>query len=156
MKPILRNTLIILGLVLIDQISKYFFEATKAFINLSIFSLHYVQNTGASFGMLQGSNALLAWISIIVIGIIMTNVKKITKEYALPIIILVSGILGNLIDRILRGFVVDMIDFKWWPVFNIADMLIVISVVWIIILLLIEEKNDSNKKSKTKKKKSKN
>ena len=79
----------------------------------------------------------------------MLNVDAIRKrkEQILPVILIVSGLLGNLIDRVFRGFVVDFIDFKFWPVFNIADSCIFIGVIWLIIVILKEDfKEKENKK----------
>nr|MCK4930370.1 signal peptidase II [Nanoarchaeota archaeon] len=145
MKVFVRNTIILVGLIIIDQLLKFLIEKTRFFIDLKLVSIHFVKNTGASFGILQGNNALFAWISVIVLGLIMLNVNKIKKEHVIPIILLVSGLLGNLIDRVFRGFVVDFIDFKFWPVFNLADSLIVIGVIWLIIVIL---KKDFAKKKK--------
>ncbi|MBN2052802.1 signal peptidase II [Candidatus Woesearchaeota archaeon] len=157
MKSFARNTIILIALVIIDQLLKYFFEKTRFFADLGIFALHYATNTGASFGMLQGNNILFIWISIMVLGIIMLNADKIKKEHTIPLILIVSGIIGNLIDRIFRGYVVDFIDFKFWPVFNLADSLVVIGVIWLIIVILKEDlkiNKKDNKKKATKKIKS--
>jgi signal peptidase II len=142
MRVFIRNTIILIVLIFLDQLLKFWFESKKIFVDLGIVSFHFVTNTGASFGMLQGNNALLAWISVIVLGIIMMSADKIRKEQALPVIIIVAGLLGNLIDRVIRGFVVDFIDLKFWPVFNLADSLVVIGVFWLIIVILANERAD--------------
>jgi signal peptidase II len=148
MKTFVKNTLLLTGLVVLDQLLKLFFEQTQAFINLGFTSLHYVTNTGASFGMLQGNNPMLAWISLIVLGIIMMNADKIDKKQALPTLMIVAGLLGNLIDRVFRGFVIDFFDLKFWPVFNLADSLIVIGVVWLIILAVKKDSQENKKSNK--------
>lgn len=151
MKVFARNSIILLGLIVLDQLTKLFFAKTQSLIDLKIFSLHFVTNTGASWGILQGKNSLLIFVSLIVLGAIMMNVDMVRqrKEQVLPVILIVAGLLGNLIDRIFRGFVVDFIDFKFWPVFNIADSCVVIGVIWLIIVIL---KNDSEDKKETGKK----
>jgi signal peptidase II len=63
--------------------------------------------------------------------------------------LIVTGLLSNLIDRIFRGYVVDFIDFKFWPVFNVADSLITIGVVWLGITILFD-KDDEKKTLKQK------
>ena len=136
MKVFIRNTILLVALIVIDQLLKLFFETKKVFLDLRVVSFHFVRNTGASFGMLQGNNALLAWVSVIVLGLIMLNVDKIKKEHEVPVFLIVGGLLGNLIDRVFRGFVIDFVDFKFWPVFNLADSLIVIGVIWLIIVIL--------------------
>jgi signal peptidase II len=139
MKPFARNTLILIIAIILDQFIKYFVELKKPLIDLGLVSFHIVTNTGASFGMLQNNNGLLAWVSLIVLGIIMLNVKHIKENQELPLIFIVSGLLGNLIDRVFRGFVVDFIDFKFWPVFNVADSMIVIGVIWLCVTVLIDD-----------------
>ena len=147
MKTFAKNTILLIGLVLLDQLLKLWFESSKLFANLGIVVLHIVTNTGASFGMLQGSNALLAWFSVIVLGIIMMKADKIKKEQILPVILIIAGLLGNLIDRVFRGYVVDFVDFRFWPVFNLADSLIVIGVIWLIIVILKKDLKENKKKS---------
>ncbi|MBW3001182.1 signal peptidase II [Candidatus Woesearchaeota archaeon] len=136
MKYFVRNTIVMVGLIIIDQLLKFWFETKRLFVDIGIVSFHFVTNTGASFGILKGYNVLLAWISVIILGLIMLSIDKIKKEHTLPIILLVAGLLGNLIDRVLRGFVVDFIDLKFWPVFNLADSLVVIGVIWLGIVIL--------------------
>jgi signal peptidase II len=142
MKVFIRNTIILIVLIFLDQLLKFWFESKKIFVDLGVVSLHFVTNTGASFGMLQGNNALLAWVSVIALGIIMMSADKIRKEQALPVILILAGLLGNLIDRIIRGFVVDFIDLKLWPVFNLADSLIVVGAFWLIIVIMANERAD--------------
>jgi signal peptidase II len=151
MKPFVRNAIILILLVLLDQLLKSWFASKNAFINLGFFSLHLVTNTGASFGMLQGNNVLLAWVAVIVLGAILFSADKIRKEHALPVILIVAGLLGNLIDRVFRGFVIDFVDFKFWPVFNLADSLLVIGVIWLgIVILKSDFKEKPAKKTKQK------
>ena len=152
MKPFIRNTIILFGLIVIDQALKLWVESARNIADLGIVAFHYVSNTGASFGMLQGNNVLLAWISVVILGLIMVNADKIKKDQVFPFILIVSGLLGNLIDRVFRGHVIDFIDFKFWPVFNLADSLIVVGVVWLIVVILREDYKDSKKKDKRKNK----
>jgi signal peptidase II len=139
MKPFARNTLVLIALLIADQLIKYFVEIKKPFVDFGLVSLNYVTNTGASFGILKNNNGLLIWGSLIVLGVIMLSVKHIQKKHELPITLIVAGLLGNFIDRVFRGFVVDFIDFKFWPVFNIADSCIVIGVIWLAIVILTKD-----------------
>ena len=139
MKPFVRNTILLFGLIVVDQLLKLWIESIRFFTDLGIVAIHYVSNTGASFGMLQGNNVL---------GVIMLNADKIKKEQELPVVLIVAGLLGNLIDRVFRGFVVDFVDFKFWPVFNLADSLIVIGVIWLLIVILRKDYLDSKKKER--------
>ncbi len=132
--------LIILLIIILDVITKqliYFFKpSTKVF---SFFSLVYIKNTGAGFGILSGMNILLSIISILVLIGIGYYYKKIPKENWTLIAfgLIVGGIIGNLIDRLFRGFVIDFLDFfvrsYHWPAFNIADSALVVGVIMLII-----------------------
>ena len=148
MKAFLRNAIILVALVIIDQLIKWWFAAKRAYLDLGFAVLHYVTNTGASFGMLHGNNTLLAWFSIIVLGIIMSLADKIRKEQVLSVIIIISGLIGNFIDRLFRGFVVDFVDLKFWPVFNLADSLVVIGVIWLGIVILGKDVKEIKKRDK--------
>ena len=146
MKIFIRNTIILIGLVLVDQLLKMWVFTQRFFVDLGIVSFHYVSNTGASFGILRGQNTMLTWISVIVLGLIMMTIDKVKKEHEYPVILLTAGLLGNLIDRLFRGFVIDFIDLKFWPVFNIADSLIVIGVIWLGLVLIISDYKESKEK----------
>ncbi len=139
MDGITRNASLLTGLVILDQLLKALFLRGDLIINLGIATLHLVINTGASFGIFQGNNTLLAWFSLIVLGIIMMSVKQVKKQHEIPLVLIVTGLLGNLIDRVFRGFVVDFIDLHWWPVFNLADSCIVIGVIWLGVIILLED-----------------
>lgn len=88
------------------------------------FWLNYVENTGAAFGMFQNGNALLIIVMLLVIGYVIYSWKDLAK-YGRPAtwaaVLILTGALGNLYDRVTLGFVVDFIDWRVWPVFNVAD-----------------------------------
>ncbi|MBQ3021259.1 MAG: signal peptidase II [Bacilli bacterium] len=149
---------IALTIFIIDQVSKSILS-TYLKLNESIeviknfFYLKYINNTGASWGILKDSRILLIIISFIAIIILlryMYNFKR-TKMNTLGFGFLLGGILGNLSDRILFGYVKDFFDFyifKYdFPVFNIADIFIVLGVIILIISILRgEDKNGSSSK----------
>ncbi len=135
--------IISMTLLIIDQIIKQIIRTKQPIIDLKILTIEYVKNTGASFGILQNNNLMFIWISIIVIGTILLSYEKLNKKTIPPIIILTGGILSNLIDRVIQGGVTDYINLGWWPVFNIADAMIVISIITLIIR--IEEKEIKEK-----------
>jgi len=78
--------------------------------------------------------------------------KRIPQKYHIFVALILGGTIGNLIDRLFRGFVVDFIDFSFWPAFNIADMAISIGAIFLIILL-IKDKEDKQIHIKPKKRK---
>ena len=132
-KNIVRSVLLGLILVLADQVLKLAVHLTNPFIDLKIFAIVFVKNTGSLWGWFQNTNSLFIFISLIAIGALLYFYDQFPKKAFLFYLMLLSGIIGNLIDRIFRGFVVDFIDFKFWPVFNLADAFIVVSIIALII-----------------------
>lgn len=150
-------TIIILSIIflIIDQITKILVvnslvPGENIEIIKNIFSIIYTNNTGAAFSILLGKRIFLIVVAILIIGILLYYIKKNKVDGKLNIIafsLIIGGSLGNLIDRIVRGYVVDFISIKLgsynFPIFNIADTLIVVGV----FLLLIENtggnKNDN-------------
>lgn len=91
----------------------------------SFFSLTYVQNTGAAFSMFSGQRWLLTAVPFIVILFGIWYLEKHRDEpKILPVslALAIGGGISNLIDRTFMGFVTDMFDFHFWPVFNVADI----------------------------------
>lgn len=119
--------------IAIDQISKYFAVTRLADGSFPIWEdiLHftYVKNTGAAFGILRSAPVLLLILPFIILaGILLYIILKKPKGIIqLPLGLIIGGAVGNLIDRIFRGYVVDFIDFRVidYPVFNVADICIV-------------------------------
>ena len=130
-------------IVLIDQITKFLikinFQLNQSLpLIKNIFHLTYIRNFGAGFGILQQQKWILIFISIIVIGVIFYYLDRIKdKEKFLQVIVglVLGGTIGNLIDRVAYGFVVDFLDFRIWPVFNFADSFVTIGVIGLIIYL---------------------
>lgn len=104
----------------------------------------YVENRGAAFGILQNQIwffVIITFVMIIVLGYIFFKTKNITKLSKLSITLITGGAIGNLIDRIILGYVVDFIDFRFgdfydFPVFNLADSFVVCGTFLLIILIL--------------------
>ncbi|MBQ8003533.1 MAG: signal peptidase II [Oscillospiraceae bacterium] len=99
-----------------------------------VFNLRYVENTGAAFSILQGKTLLLTVIPVVacILIIYMLLSKRIhSKTGQWGLVLILSGALGNLIDRIFRGAVVDMFDFELinFPVFNVADICVTVGAV---------------------------
>ena len=143
-------SIIILSLIVlsIDQVSKILIANTID-INSSIeviknfFYLTYTHNTGAAFSILTGKRLLLIIIAIVILIILFNYIKKNKTNNKLEILafsLIIGGSIGNLIDRIIRGYVVDFLDFKIFgynfPIFNLADTFIVIGVILIVIITL--------------------
>ena len=134
-------------IALIDQFTKYLmFYNNKLFINKDflLFKLDFVKNYGAAFNIFSGSRILLSLISIffsivLIYLIFRNNTLKLIDLYSYSFIL--GGTIGNGIDRIYRGFVVDFINLNIinFPVFNIAD--ISINIGFIILLYNIFKNN---------------
>lgn len=148
-KKYLYIVLFIVGLVLIDQISKLLvvnYLSDKIVLINNFLSLDYVKNTGAAFGFFSGNIFFLVLITLaLVIYLIYELKQNIDKKFNLAFIILIiSGAIGNLIDRVFRGFVVDFISFilfnSQMPVFNIADIFVTCGVAGLIFVMFKEEK----------------
>ena len=95
----------------------------------SFFHLRYVENTGAAFGMMQGGNWLLIFVMIAIMVYIFKSWKELCSYGNLVkwgCVFILAGAAGNLYDRITLGYVVDFLDFRVWPVFNLADSFITI------------------------------
>ncbi len=140
------------SLILIDQILKlmtvnYLKEPIEVIPNF--FQLYYLKNFGVGFSMLNGNKILILLISIALLYfVIKMLIDQDYIKYRIPLLMILAGGLGNLIDRIFRGFVVDYLDFQIFnydfPVFNFADVLLVIGSVVIIVLMIIEEGGKKN------------
>lgn len=152
------SLLSIAALTAADQIIKYFVllylmpVGSVGAIN-GFLEWNYVENTGAAFGSFSGNTALLSIITavIIIAGIAAIILKKINNKFLLvTATVIIAGGLGNLIDRIFRGYVVDFIKvlFIDFPVFNFADILVTCGSFMLIIYLIIDIYKDSRKKRK--------
>jgi len=139
------------SILLIDQIIKLVVNNSMALgqtIPLFwILKLTYVRNTGAAFSLFSGFSSFLTVISVmVVIAVIYFHYKVPEKSTALQIgmACILGGSLGNLVDRVFRGYVIDYVNFTFWPVFNFADIMINLGVLLIIIKVFIKEKKDAS------------
>jgi len=114
-------------IVFLDQLSKILID----YFQPQLLFVHLVQNTGAGFGILKGQTMWLALISFIVALAVIINYKKISSRPFTQLLwgLFLGGVIGNLIDRTIRGYVIDFIDLQVWPAFNVADAAITVSVI---------------------------
>jgi signal peptidase II len=97
----------------------------------TFFRLTYVENRGAAFGLLQDQTAFFILVGVVVIGVIVASHRQIANPHwtlDLCLGLQMGGALGNLVDRIRYGYVVDFFDLTVWPVFNVADSAICVGV----------------------------
>ena len=124
--------LISLAIFISDQFSKYIINLNyKSLINkdLFFFSLDYVKNFGAAFNIFSGSRIFLSLVSIIItiiLSFIIFNKNNISNIEFLSYSFILGGTIGNGIDRITKGYVIDFIkiNFVQFPIFNLADIFI--------------------------------
>lgn len=110
------------------------------------FDFSYLENRGAAFGIFQGRVYLLAAVTLIIIGVFFfyyLRTKKKTLLFTVSTALILTGALGNLIDRLRYGFVVDFISWHWkdvyyFPTFNVADICITIGTGLLVIYILKE------------------
>ncbi len=148
-------TIGILIFIAIDQITKVI-----AFNNLkgndsivlikNIFSLTYIENKGAAWGLFAGKMGIFVIVTMIVVPVLILFIFRIQKvkrtidnkrSYSILqmlIVVLISGAIGNCIDRVSRGFVVDFFEFTFidFPVFNVADCYITVGTTMLILLVM--------------------
>ncbi len=146
---------ILIALVSFDQITKYIvinsFNVNDKLILINNFlKFYYIRNTGISFGMLSNQKYIIILLTLLVIAYVIYETIK-NKKNKLMIIsssLIISGAIGNLIDRVFRGYVVDFISFtlfkKEMAIFNIADILITFGIILYIYIILMEGKNERN------------
>lgn len=136
--------LVIVAVLVLDQGTKLLvqnamFEGQSVPVINGIFHLTFVKNAGAAFGIFRDKTLFFVVVTLLVITLIIAFYRKVPKEKWLLRIGLglqVGGALGNLFDRIRLGRVVDFFDFQVWPVFNIADMAIVLGVSILVLELI--------------------
>ena len=122
----------VLGIFLLDRLSKVWALerlSQRAVELFPFFHLRYVENTGAAFGMMQNGNFVLIFVMLAVIAYILFSWRELCSHgrwVKWGAVFILAGALGNLYDRITLGFVVDFLDFRVWPVFNVADSFITV------------------------------
>lgn len=154
----MKKMLSVIGISLIlDQIIKIVVSSNmKLYQSINIinnfFSITYVRNNGAAWSILSGNRLLLIIVSLlalILIYLYFIKNQKLTKLENFSYGLLIGGTIGNLIDRIIRGYVIDYLDFKTFnynfPVFNLADICIVIGVILVCVSLIGGEIRDRDK-----------
>ena len=156
MKRFLILFAVVANLVLADAITKelaagYLKGSAAVSVIPNLFNLAYVENRGCAWGMFQGQVWPLAVFGLVALAFLIWKRKSVfssstsTSSLHLSAIaepLLYAGIIGNVIDRLFRGYVVDMFDFHWgvhhFPCFNVADSLICIAVGLMLLASLFE------------------
>ena len=152
-RSMIYNFILIILLIIFDQVTKLLAVShLKNIDSISlvrgVFELRYLENRGAAFGMMQNMKFIFVVIAILMLGFVIFGLLKLpdSKKY-LPLriimILIGAGAVGNLIDRLFRGFVVDFLYFSLidFPIFNVADIYVSLSCVLLVILVLFVYKD---------------
>ena len=144
--------IIIILIIGLDQLTKFIFNNNLVLnspnpVLKGFFYLTLVHNRGAAFGILKNQLLLFILSSIFAIILIYFNLKKSKQNNKLSLNnlalgLILSGAIGNLIDRLFLGYVIDFLDFCVWPVFNVADSAITVGAVLLAWSLLKEIKTN--------------
>lgn len=142
------TVVVISGLIILDQLSKLWAMSTLSsgrdiLLWQNVFHLTYIENRGAAFGMLQGKQWFLMSVTLIVIIAISMYFKKLPNTRwgswaKFSFILIISGAIGNFIDRLFLNYVRDFLYFSLidFPVFNFADILVVVGVGILLVVIL--------------------
>ena len=137
---------VVLPVLIIDQLTKFIilknFQPGESLpVIKNIFHISFVCNKGMAFGVFSKSIAgaafiWISYISVIIIVFIFAFYKKFFHSTQIFLSLILAGAIGNLIDRIRFGCVIDFLDFRIWPVFNVADSAITVGTVLLILQVL--------------------
>ncbi len=131
----------------LDVLTKQIVKSFNISTNTGIVDITYTTNQGSLFSLfsnVEWINLFFILVSIFAL-IAIYFIWKSEKTNSTPLILIFTGVFGNLIDRLLYFEVIDWINLNFWPVFNIADSVIVIGVFWILTNIFLESKNSSSK-----------
>ena len=149
--------LLSLVVVVADQLSKWLAEASLVPYQpvpvIPMFNLTLAYNTGAAFSMLSDASGWQRWffitLTVVVVIVLFSWVWRMRADerlHAFSITLVLGGAIGNLIDRVIYGHVVDFLDVYYgsyhWPIFNIADSAITVGVLLLIIDMFINHKDE--------------
>jgi signal peptidase II len=151
--------LISLGIVVIDQITKVYIMQTMRLhesipVIPNLFSVTYIRNPGAAFGFLSTSSGSFRFIffgltSIFALGLLGTILARMPKDDwmgQVSVVAILGGAVGNLLDRLRYGEVIDFLDFYiepyHWPAFNVADSAITVGVLFLILHFTFEKQKE--------------
>lgn len=155
---IILSVAIVAFVIIADLISKHF---TTGFADAKSIIPHLInfkssKNTGAAWGIFSGSTTALIIVSFVAVALIIVYAiwsKKQSYLFSISISLIISGAIGNLVDRLIFGYVRDFIQFDFWknfPIFNIADCALTIGIFCLIIYYFIEIIKEIKEKRKKK------
>lgn len=160
MKPTYRIfSAVVLGSLVLDQATKVLVDRTMDIYQSvpvidGLFSITYLRNRGAAFSFLADFSYRLPFfilVSVVALGVIAATFRKLRDDQhlaAAALALIFSGALGNLIDRVRLGEVIDFLDVYWktyhWPAFNVADSAICVGVTLLAVDMIREERRKTS------------
>ena len=149
---IILSGLLVSVLLGLDLLFKYLVSTYLTTVNIidNFFSLTYVLNDGAAFSLFASRTYLLILIAIICLFFIIYELKNNLDDRVLSIgySLVLAGLLGNFLDRLIDGYIIDYLSFKIlgynYPIFNFADILIVVGIIIVIIKEILKERGKKN------------
>ena len=149
---IILSIVLVIVLLGIDLLLKYLVSTYLTTVNIidNFFSLTYVLNDGAAFSLFASRTYLLILIAIICLFFIIYELKNNLDDRVLSIgySLVLAGLLGNFLDRLIDGYIIDYLSFKIlgynYPIFNFADILIVVGIIIVIIKEILNERGKKN------------
>lgn len=144
-----KNIILIISLIIIDQLIKvlafkYLSQVNSVTLISGVLNLTYLENTGAAFGLWNSRWFLIALNILIIFAVIKllrSQKYEFTKQMKTAYSLILAGGITNLIDRLFRGFVIDYIDINelfYYPVFNLADICIIVGILIIMVTIIIK------------------
>ncbi len=124
---------VIIPLLILDQLTKIL-TLGKHLSLTPFFSINSTTNTGTLFGLSQGNNFLFILLTLLFLAFLAYIYKK-EKSLQPGLSFIFAGAVGNLLDRIFYGHVLDFLDFKIWPIFNFADAFLTFGILYCLYLL---------------------
>ena len=149
---IILSIVLVIVLLGIDLLLKYLVSTYLTTVNIidNFFSLTYVLNDGAAFSLFASRTYLLILIALICLFFIIYELKNNLDDRVLSIgySLVLAGLLGNFLDRLMDGYIIDYLSFKIlgynYPIFNFADILIVVGIIVVIIKEILKERGKKN------------
>ena len=145
----MKTSIIISILIaILDQIIKFIIDKKVLFIEIlpTLFNIHKVYNYGVAFSFLENKRYLILLFSLILIYFLFNLIKDLpnTKKYDILFGVILGGIIGNLLDRVFRGYVIDYLEtFIFgisFPIFNLADICITLGIIIMVLIMSLGDK----------------
>lgn len=133
-KPFFISLVLLLALLILDQFSKYIIRSISGF---------YICNRGAAFGINLPEKLIWLLSLAIIFSFIILLFRRDFSEKPFLLALILVGALSNLIDRLHFACVIDFIDLKFWPIFNLADIYITVGAILLIIKIIGNTRNNS-------------